>query len=93
MFPRDILNRIKWTGNSDLEGVEIRVLHRGAPGDRKVIAGNEVVALEHSYIVLEHDGTETRIPYHRIQRIFRDGAVIYDRSAYRVPAKIQKERP
>lgn len=82
MFPRDVLNRIRWTGNSNLNGVEIHVLHRGAPGDRKVILGEEVAELEHSYIVMETEGKETRIPYHRVQKIFLNTDFVYDRSAF-----------
>lgn len=52
MFPKDVLNKIRWTGNRDLTGVEIWVLHRGAPGDRKVIQGGEVRELEHSFFVV-----------------------------------------
>ena len=52
MFPKDVLNKIRWTGNQDLTGVEIWVLHRGAPGDRKVIPGEEVRELEHSFFMV-----------------------------------------
>lgn len=86
MFPREILNKIKWTGNPELEGIEIWILHRGAPGDRKVVEGGEVRELEHSFFLVDPDGDgtgrETRIPYHRIQRILLDKEVIYNRSEY-----------
>ena len=52
MFPRDVLNKIKWTGNPELDDVTIWFVHRGAPGDMKVIKGKEIMALEHSYFVL-----------------------------------------
>jgi uncharacterized protein (UPF0248 family) len=83
MFPRDVLNRIRWTGNPDLSGVRVVILHRGAPDDRKVICGEEISDLEQSYIVLKVQESETRIPYHRVQKISSDGGVVYDRNDYR----------
>ncbi len=121
MFPKEVLNKLKWTGNPELKGVEIWILHRGAPEDRKVIEGIDVKELENSFFTVEarragdeaneqsdyydnilntgsrggggsssenggsweiSGAKETRIPYHRIQRILLDKKVIYDRSEY-----------
>ena len=83
MFPREVLNRIKWTDNPELEGVEVWYLHRGAPGDIKMVEGREIIRLEHSYFVLRTRGKETRIPYHRIRKITCRDEVVYDRADYR----------
>jgi len=82
MFPREVLNKIKWTGNPELIGIRVWYLHRGAPGDIKVIEGTEILALEHSYIVINSLGKETRIPYHRVRKITRGDDVLYDRSRF-----------
>jgi len=82
LFPREVLNKIKWTGNPDLHGVRIHILHRGAPHDTKIVEGKDVVDLEHSYLVITSRGQETHIPYHRVQRIFHDGDKVYDRQRF-----------
>lgn len=70
-FPRDVLNRLRWTDG--LEGVMISYLHRGAPGDRMMIRGEDVLELERSFFVT----ADSKIPYHRIRLIERRGEVLY----------------
>jgi uncharacterized protein (UPF0248 family) len=74
-FPRDVLNRLRWT--EGLEGVTITYLHRGAPGDRLSVRGEDVVELERSFFVT----ADSKIPYHRIRTIEKRREVLYrDRS-------------
>ncbi len=75
MKARDILNEIKWRYSPELEGVEIWYLHRGAPGDTKIIGGNEVLKIGRDAI---ETGSAT-IPYHRIRRIIFNGNIVFDR--------------
>jgi len=82
MFPKDVLNKIKWTGNPELNEIQIRILHRGAPEDRKVVNGSDVLELGHSFFVVDSGEHETRIPYHRIQEIVLKNKVIYDRKEF-----------
>lgn len=70
-FPRDVLNRLRWT--EGLEGVVVTYLHRGAPGDRMSIKGEDVVELERSFFVT----ADSKIPYHRIRQIKRKDEVLY----------------
>ncbi len=74
-FPRDVLNRLRWT--EGLDEVTVTYLHRGAPGDRLAIKGSDIVELERSFFVT----VDSKIPYHRIRTIERRGEVLYrDRS-------------
>ncbi len=73
--PRDILNELKWDSSKSLERAEIFYVHRGAPGDYKIIKGDEILDLGRSFIKLE----EGQIPYHRIFQIICDGEVIFSR--------------
>ncbi len=75
MTPRDVLNEIKWRYSENLEGVEIWYLHRGAPGDMRMISGEEVKKIGRG--ALETEGAT--IPYHRIRRIIFNGEVVFDR--------------
>ena len=61
MFPREILNRIKWTGNKKLAEVEVWYVHRGAPNDRKMVEGHRILRLEPSFFILDARGRETSI--------------------------------
>ncbi len=74
MYPRAILNRLKWTEGEDISEAKITYLHRGAAGDRLSIDGSDIVELERSFFVTE----EAKIPYHRIRRIEYRGQVLFD---------------
>jgi uncharacterized protein (UPF0248 family) len=73
-YPREILNRLKWTEGDDIRDARICYLHRGAPGDERCIGGSEIVELERSFFVTG----EAKIPYHRIRRIEYRGRVLFD---------------
>lgn len=70
--PRDILNEIKWK-NLDLSKCEIRITHRGAPGDSKIINGGEITEIGNGFFVAD----ETMIPYHRVVSVRYDGVEIW----------------
>jgi uncharacterized protein len=76
VFPREVLNQLKWGPSGGLERAEVTYLHRGAPGDEMTVLGSEVVELERSFFCT----SESKIPYHRIRRIVLDGKVLYDSS-------------
>ena len=76
---RDILNELKWRADRDLSKVEIWYVHRGAPNDTKIISGDQICALERSFIVLE----EASIPFHRIFKIIHDGRILFERKMNR----------
>lgn len=78
--PREVLNEMRWR-HHDLEGARIRYVHRGAPGDERVVAGADVLRLETSFLVLRDAHGETSIPYHRVFRIERGGEVVWERRA------------
>ena len=71
--PRDILNEIKWKG-LDIGHCTIYYIHRGAPGDTKVIPGSSLRTIGRSFF--ETTGG-TSIPYHRILRIDHNGIRVY----------------
>ncbi|MBC7110367.1 MAG: DUF504 domain-containing protein [Archaeoglobi archaeon] len=72
--PRDIINEIKWRGLS-LEDCEIVYLHRGAPGDRKVVRATEVEKIEGGFMLIGG----TMIPFHRILEIRFKGETVFER--------------
>jgi uncharacterized protein (UPF0248 family) len=74
-LPREILNELKWREDRNLSKAEIWYVHRGAPNDTKIISGDEILDLEHSFMVLE----DASIPYHRIFKIKYEDRVIFER--------------
>lgn len=76
--PREILNGLKWT--TGLDGVEVWFVHRGAPGDGKVVAASEIRVFASWYFTLDAPpGRSGTIPYHRVTRITRRAEVVWAR--------------
>jgi len=69
---REILNELKWSTERGLSDCEVVILHRGVPGDRKVISGACIKDVAPRALVCEDGGEETLIPYHRV-RLIRKG--------------------
>lgn len=77
MGPREVLNRLKWDPKFKLESAKVTILHRGAPGDTRLIGGNEVLSMGRGFMrVLSPEG-EVDIPYHRVLKIEVNGKVIW----------------
>lgn len=79
---RDLLNRARW-GGGDLQDLEIVVVHRGAPGDRRALSGSRIVTVGPAGIELMPEASEEEgafIPYHRFLAIRGpDGSLLWDR--------------
>lgn len=75
VFPRQVLNSIKWRDDMDLSLCRISYLHRGAEGDTIEIEGDEISELGRSFFKVRG----SMIPYHRILLISYAGELIYQR--------------
>ena len=73
----ETLNGLKWQG--ELGKCSIIILHRGAPGDRKVVEGSSVVEVKKSYFTYQKNGRESTIPLHRVLEIKSGKEVIWKR--------------
>jgi len=76
---RCLLNKIKWTSDKGLDDCEIVIVHRGAPGDLKVIKGINVKDIAPRAIICEEDAEEVVIPYHRVMAIRRGHEVLWEK--------------
>lgn len=74
VFPREVLNQLRWGPGGGLERAEVTYLHRGAPNDLVTIKGSAITELERSFF----STSESKIPYHRIRRITLDGRTLFD---------------
>lgn len=72
-----VLNELKWRKDRELGKAEIWYVHRGAPGDVKVVQGSEIKELLKSFMKT----SEALIPYHRILKIVYGGKVIWERGS------------
>jgi len=77
--PRDVLNKLKWKEDLDLNQVEVWYLHRGAPNDTKKISGKEIIDIKRSFMKT----ASAMIPFHRIFKIRDKNETIFERKKYR----------
>lgn len=77
--PREVLNELKWRDGS-LDGVEVHYVHRGAPGDTKIVRAADVTHLGPSFFTLRERWGESSIPYHRVFLITRRGETLWARA-------------
>jgi RNA 3'-terminal phosphate cyclase (ATP) len=77
---RDLLNRARWR-DAGLHALEVHVVHRGAPGDRRVIPGSRITAVRAGGVELSpeaEEGDPIFVPYHRFLAIVgSDGSTIW----------------
>lgn len=73
VYPREVLNRLKWKQGESLHDATIWYIHRGAPGDYLNISGETIRKLDHYFI----ETGDSSIPYHRILRIDHRGETIF----------------
>jgi len=73
--PRDILNELKWRYKTSLDEAKIYYVHRGAPGDYRIMSGSEIEDLNRSFIKTK----EAQIPYHRVFKIEYEEEIIFVR--------------
>lgn len=86
---RELLNARRWR-DGDLERVEIDVVHRGAPGDRRVVHGDAItdigaegvhVRAVHSAWSSDEDQEEGEvfIPFHRMLAVRHPSGVLWEK--------------
>jgi uncharacterized protein (UPF0248 family) len=62
-----MLNKIKWHKSFDPRDYEVHIIHRGVPGEVKVIPAFCITeVLSGGFKFKDADGDEKAIPYHRV---------------------------
>jgi uncharacterized protein (UPF0248 family) len=79
MNPRDILNKLKWGGKGELGEARVTILHRGAPSDRRVIKGTDILELGRGFMRVVSPEGEVEIPYHRVLEVEAGGRLLWRR--------------
>ncbi len=83
VYPREVLNRLKWTEGESFENAEVWYVHRGAPGDLMKIKGADIKSLGKGFF----ETSDATIPYHRIVRIDCRGENLFLRPPRKPPSK------
>ncbi|MDH3365333.1 MAG: RNA repair domain-containing protein [Thermoplasmata archaeon] len=83
VYPREILNRLKWGDGENIDDATIWYMHRGAPGDILSVSGSEIRALGRGFFEVD----DASIPYHRVTRIEYRGEVVFDKEHERSRGK------
>ncbi len=76
MDPYRVLGKLKWTGQ--LTKAEIIIRHRGAPDNKKVIAGDAIIDIKRDRFLCVDKG-ETAIPMHRVVEIKFEGKIVWSK--------------
>ena len=74
VYPREVLNKFKWTDGESLDDATIWYIHRGSPGDIMAISGRRIKNLGPGFFEVD----DATIPYHRILRIEYRGEGVFD---------------
>jgi uncharacterized protein (UPF0248 family) len=83
VYPREVLNRLKWTEGESLDEAMIIYTHRGAPDDIARIEGREIIELGRGFF----HTAEASIPFHRILRIEYRGEIVFEKPTRERPSQ------
>jgi RNA 3'-terminal phosphate cyclase (ATP) len=78
---RELLNRARWRDGA-LHALELVVVHRGAPGDRRVVSGARVTDVGAGGVTIapeRDDEDETFLPYHRFLAVRGAEGALWDK--------------
>ncbi|MCU0629371.1 MAG: DUF504 domain-containing protein [Methanoregulaceae archaeon] len=75
----ELLLKIRFDPRYEFHKVQVWFVDRGAPGDRSLVAGDEIATLESYYLEIRSKSGMKCIPYHRIRKILYAGDVIWER--------------
>ncbi len=74
---REVLNELRWREGDRLAEASIWYRDRTAATGLRIIPGSSIVELERRYFTTASEG---RLPYYKILRIERRGAVLFERA-------------
>lgn len=75
VYPREVLNRIRWSEEGGLDGTTVWYAHRGAPDDIAKVDGAAIRLLGSLFF----ETADASIPYHRVLRIDHRGRTLFER--------------
>jgi len=76
---RALLLRLRHDPQYQFSRASVEYVNRGAPGDRSVVRGDQIVSLESGWMEIESELKTKIIPFHRIRRIAYDGKTLWEK--------------
>lgn len=77
---RNFFQRVLWDRNMDKKALSVKYISRGAPLGVEQFTGEDVRGVTRDGVVIEVEGEEKFIPFHRILEItYLEGKVIYSK--------------
>jgi uncharacterized protein len=73
---KNVIDMILWHPKMEIKKCKITYVHRGAPGNLKTIAGEQISKLERGFLILNDN---TQIPCHRLVKIECNGKIIWNK--------------
>ncbi|MFB0500753.1 MAG: DUF504 domain-containing protein [Candidatus Hadarchaeaceae archaeon] len=73
------MNKLKWGGEDELQSSRVTILHRGAPNDKHIIEGSDILKLGRGFMRVASPEGEVEIPYHRILQIEAHGHILWEK--------------
>jgi hypothetical protein len=77
VYPREILNMLRWKEGESLAEATIWYIHRGEPGDVMRVRGSTITGFRPGFFEME----DTTIPFHRVLRIDYRGETLFEKDA------------
>jgi hypothetical protein len=77
VYPREILNMLRWREGESLAEATIWYIHRGAPGDVMKASGSMVTGFRPGFFEMG----DATIPFHRVLRIDYRGRTLFEKDA------------
>ena len=74
-----LLLRLRHDPQFEFCRTSVEYLDRGAPGDRSIVHGDQILRLEHGGMEIESDLMNKFIPFHRIRRIIYEGRTMWEK--------------
>ncbi|MCB9619790.1 MAG: RNA 3'-terminal phosphate cyclase [Sandaracinus sp.] len=90
---RDLLNRARWS-DANLHALELVIVHRGAPDDRRTVAGAMVSDVGASGVTLtpsREDEEAPFLPYHRFLAVRGPHGLLWDKEQGVLPTAVARE--
>ncbi len=71
MLAREILNKLKWSPTFNFENYELVIVHRGAPGDVKIVKCRDILRLGKGFFEVLIEGRKTMVPIIELKKFAR----------------------
>lgn len=77
MGPKDVLDKLKWHPDYELDKAKIKITHRGAKKGQRTVNGENILGLGSGFMKIKRGNKTVKIPYHRILKIETPNEIVW----------------